>query len=291
MEVFLIGAPKAGTTWLSHVLDQHPEITLSSPKEPNLVATHKGTFAREDEEPDWEEYSLCFSGEGMKLDASVHTFGCPVAPIRIRERFPEAVFILCLREPVSRTVSHWNMVRNTGEAKKNGRDWDSFERAWTDECLRVDSLYGSSMKRWIAHFDLSRFIILDSSRMRREPEIILREIEGFLDIDNWSYDLNMNRHSNSAAGRRPISLFGRMARVFFSVIPRFIKSPIVSFLKKKDLNIYRLPLLSRKGVFDSLDDRHYAICGEELFSELVLFESLTGFDASVWKKLIERRSQ
>ena len=71
------------------------------------------------------------------MDASVHTFGCPIAPSRISERFPKAKFILCLREPVSRAVSHWNMVRNTGEAEKAGRDWSSFEKAWDDESLRV----------------------------------------------------------------------------------------------------------------------------------------------------------
>ncbi|MBR40512.1 MAG: hypothetical protein CMA89_01290 [Euryarchaeota archaeon] len=42
VDVFLIGVPKAGTTWLSNILNQHPEICLSDPKEPNFVATHKG---------------------------------------------------------------------------------------------------------------------------------------------------------------------------------------------------------------------------------------------------------
>ena len=41
---FLLGAPKCGTTWLAEVLMQHPEICVSDPKEPNIVATHKGTF-------------------------------------------------------------------------------------------------------------------------------------------------------------------------------------------------------------------------------------------------------
>ncbi len=45
MDVFLIGVPKAGTTWLSNILNQHPGICLSDPKEPNFIATHKGTFA------------------------------------------------------------------------------------------------------------------------------------------------------------------------------------------------------------------------------------------------------
>ena len=58
VDIFLVGAPKAGTTWLAHVMDQNPNITLSNPKEPNLVASHKGTFVRDDVEPNGSEYDL-----------------------------------------------------------------------------------------------------------------------------------------------------------------------------------------------------------------------------------------
>jgi len=44
---FLLGAPKSGTTWLASALEQHPGICVSNPKEPNEVATHKGTFDRD----------------------------------------------------------------------------------------------------------------------------------------------------------------------------------------------------------------------------------------------------
>ena len=37
VDVFLIGVPKAGTTWLAYALDQHKEINLSDPKEPNII--------------------------------------------------------------------------------------------------------------------------------------------------------------------------------------------------------------------------------------------------------------
>ena len=45
---FLLGVPKCGTTWLAEVLTQHPAICVSDPKEPNIVASHKGTFGRDD---------------------------------------------------------------------------------------------------------------------------------------------------------------------------------------------------------------------------------------------------
>ncbi len=289
MDVFLVGAPKAGTTWLSNVLDQHPGISLSEPKEPNFVASHKGTFVRDVLEPDWSKYSKFFSGEGIKMDASVHTFSCPIAPERIKSNFPESRFILCVREPVARTVSHWNMIRSTGEDKENNRSWRKFEEAWLDESLRIDSMYGTSMKNWLEHFDLDRFVIIDSSRMRYDPMTVLREVEGFLGIEEWEYNVNMDRHANSASSNRKTTGIGTLVMFGFSLIPNFVKSPIVKFMQRRDWNIYRLPVLSTEGEYIPLDDRHYSACGEELCDEISLFGSLTGFDHSVWESQIRSR--
>jgi hypothetical protein len=291
MDVFLVGVPKAGTTWLSHVLDQHAGINLSDPKEPNFVATHKGTFTRDEEEPDWVEYNGFFSGNGLKMDASVHTFACPIAPRRIKSNFPDGRFILCLREPVSRTVSHWNMIRSSDEDSENDRRWDKFHEAWLDESLRVDSMYGASMAKWLEEFDLDRFVIIDSSRMKYEPMKVIRKIEEFLGIDEWDYDLKMGRHANSAASNRQTTIFGGIVRIVFSLIPGIVKSPIVKYLQKRDWNIYRLPLLSRREVVCALDDAHYRVCGVELCEDLALFENQTGFDVSEWVREIQDRVQ
>ena len=288
VDAFLIGAPKAGTTWLGHALDQHPGISLSNPKEPNIVASHKGTFLRLEDEPDWSKYEGCFGDGGLRLDASVHTFACPLAPQRIRDRLPDARFILCLREPVSRTVSHWNMVRNNGTSLENNTDWADFRIAWADERLRVDSMYGTSMRRWLEHFDLNRFLFVDSSRLRGEPLDVLRETESFLQLDEAEYDLDSSRHSNSAGTRRPRTELGNFVSGAFSLIPNAIKSPLVRYLQKRDLNIYKLPILSRRGAVFPLDDSHYLTCGEELSDELELFESLTGFKTAAWRGEIRR---
>ena len=282
VDIFLIGVPKAGTTWLANTLNQHKEIILSDPKEPNIIASHKGTFIRQNESPDWEKLETCFQGEGLRLDASIHAFACPLAPSRIRERLPEARFILCLREPVSRSHSHWNMVLNTKEAETNNVDWSTFEKAWNDNHLKEDSLYATSMSRWLDQFSLERFLIINSFDLKNDPTEVLIKIENFLGINNSEYDLSSTRHSNSAAGRRPISKTGKLVRIFFSIIPNIIKKPIVKLLQKRDLNIYNLPLLSNKGEEHHIDSGAYSICGKELVEELLLFEQLTNFPTTKW---------
>lgn len=289
VDVFLIGVPKAGTTWLAYTLDQHHSITLSDPKEPNIIASHRGTFVRSNEEPNWEKFHTLFSGKGLKLDASIHAFACPYSPSRIKKKLPEAKFILCLREPVSRAFSHWNMIQNTRESVDNDVDWSTFEKAWKDARLSDDSLYGSSMNRWLKEFDLDKFVIIDSDRLKSNPISALREIENFLEIQNHEYNLDESRHSNSAASRRPITFLGKSARVIFSIIPDIIKLPIVKMLQKRDFNIYNLPILSKRGISHKLEDTHYKICGEELIEELEILQKLTGFNVEIWCDEINRR--
>jgi len=242
---FLLGAPKSGTTWLASAMEQHPGICISEPKEPNEVATHRGTFGRDMREPDWERYAGCFHGDGVKMDCSVHAFACPVAPSRVAEHWPEARFVVCLREPASRTISHWGMVLDTGEDKQNGVDWSDFASAWRDQRLSCDTMYGACMGRWLEHFPRDRFLVLDSSRMRGEAGAVLAEVVGHLGVGAFDFDLSEVHNANTAGDRRPLTIFGRGLRFAAALIPSLLKRPLVSSLQRRGVNVYKMPILSR----------------------------------------------
>lgn len=290
VDALIVGVPKAGTTWLASVLDQHPEITISDPKEPNIVASHKGTFFRNEKEPNWDRYEKCFGNEGLRIDASIHAFACPLAPKRFSEKVGNLKLILCLREPVGRAFSHWQMVLDTGADKRNDADWSEFAEAWKDERLNCDSLYSRAMKNWLEYYSLDDFLIVDSDRMRTDAETVLNEVEGFLNIENFEFDLDYAKDANSASDRRPMTFFGKLMKTCLSLIPKFIKRPIVNRLQEKGVNIYAAPVLSRTPPNRILDDSIYELCSERLTSELIEFGQLTGFDTSEWVKVIEDRS-
>ena len=281
---FLLGAPKSGTTWLANVLEQHPGICISDPKEPNEVATHKGTFGRDVCEPDWERYASCFQGDGVKMDCSVHALACPVAPNRVAEHWPEARFVVCLREPVSRTISHWGMVLDTEEDVQNGADWSDFTSAWRDQRLSCDTLYGDCMRRWLECFPRDRFLLLDSKRMRDEVVIVLAEVVEHFGVEAFDFDLQEVHNANTADDRRPLTFFGRGFRLVASMVPRFLKGPLVSMLQRRGVNIYKMPVLSKgRMVREIPDTSELGVLTEELQADLELLEALTGFDTSVWR--------
>ena len=118
---------------------------------------------------------------------------------------------------------------------------------------------------------------------------VVREVESFLRIEEWDYDVNMDRHANLASSNRKTTAVGTLVKLIFSLIPKFVKSPIVKSLQRRDWNIYRLPVLSAEEEYMPLGDHHYFTCGEELCDEISLFGSLTGFDHTDWESQMRDR--
>jgi len=282
IDAFIVGVPKAGTTWLANTMSQHPQIQISDPKEPNIVSSHKGTFDRILMEPNWLDYENYFTKNGLRIDASVHTFACPLSPKRIFNKIPDMKFILCLREPISRTISHWNMVRDTKSDIENNVDWSDFSIAWSDDRLKSSSLYGQCMERWLEYFSIDNFLIIDSNHMRNEPNKILSQVENFLNLNSHNYIINLQKHANSASDRRPLTKLCKLFRRAFSNIPKTIKTPIVNKLQSIDLNIYSMPIISGKPKIRKVNKNYYKICSSIVINDLKKFEKLTNYSTAHW---------
>jgi len=135
---FIVGAPKAGTTSLYYYLDQHPQIYMSSIKEPNFFAAeireeNLNVSLRRAVTRDirslhvflsgqmrqkrfggivacWEDYLRLFanaSKESALGEASVCYLWSPTAPKRIADRIPDAKILVMLRHPADRAFSDY----------------------------------------------------------------------------------------------------------------------------------------------------------------------------------------
>ena len=176
------------------------------------------------------------------------------------------------------------MILNTKEEVENGVDWSTFEKAWSDNRLRDDSMYGLSMSRWLKEFNLDSFLIIDSAMLKTDPHSILKRIEIFLNLEPVEYNVDENRHSNSAASRRPMTLVGKVTRLLFSIIPSFVKKPIVEKLQKRDFNIYNLPLLS-KNWYSSMHSNNYNTWCKEILQDLELLALMLSTNGRIKSKI------
>ena len=129
-DFFILGAQKAGTTWLWSMLEQHPGTSLPEEKEihyfgsselyakgddwyynhfkgldPNKVIGEASTSHFYDSVPYWYNKS-----NQIEFDKSL-----PTIPELILQKFPNAKFIVVLRDPVRRAISAYSHWMKQGE--------------------------------------------------------------------------------------------------------------------------------------------------------------------------------
>lgn len=133
---FIIGAPKCGTTALSQYLGAHPNVFMSTPKEPNHFNTDffigNPTVIRP-----YERYMRLFDTAGPSHtaigEASVWYLYSKKAILNIREYNPGARLILMLRNPVDMVHSlHSQFVYNQVEPETD------FQKAWHLQEMRAE---------------------------------------------------------------------------------------------------------------------------------------------------------
>lgn len=144
--LFIIGAPKAGTTALANNLAQHKKIYISELKEPRYFDAH--TFY--DNKSDYlikniEEYLELFNNLEAKkskyrLDASVFNMYSEMSIKNILQLSPDAKFIIILREPVSASVSMHSQRLAYSDPKMRELSED-FKECWKMLKGRKQGLY------------------------------------------------------------------------------------------------------------------------------------------------------
>lgn len=109
--LFIIGAPKSGTTAVANNIAQHKDIFISQLKEPRFFDAHIFYDYKKDYPiKDLESYLHLYSSEKAKsakykLDASVFNMYSEESINNILKLSPNAKFIILLREPISATLS------------------------------------------------------------------------------------------------------------------------------------------------------------------------------------------
>lgn len=134
---FILGAPKCGTTSLSHYLSEHQNIFFSDPKEPHYFSTDFSDEYRLIITE--EEYLNLFSGaENYKAagEGSVWYLYSKDAVPNILEYNPDAKFIVMTREPVDMFSSlHAQLLHSLDE------DIKDIEKAWKIQKERKKGKY------------------------------------------------------------------------------------------------------------------------------------------------------
>jgi hypothetical protein len=177
LPTFLIaGAAKAGSSTLYHYLGSHPQVFMSTEKEPAFFTKHWQQGA--------EYYARFFegwSGRPAVGEATVEYMVDPEAPSRIAELLPDVRLIFTLRDPIARAYSHyWHRVKTGHEA----RALDVVLSGDGSEYPIRYSRYYTHLRRYLSHFSPDQLFIVIMEDMKRDPLGIFRDLFAFIAVDS-----------------------------------------------------------------------------------------------------------
>lgn len=245
-QAYLIGAQKAGTTFLANLLAAQPGVCVASPKEPDFFTRHRERGL------DWYRGRFAEPEGRLLLDASTSYAAAPLAayaasgngaksrysgvPEAICAIAPSARFIYLVRNPADRVHSaYWHDVRAGNETRP------------IEQALAADSLYLRStdylgqLRLYLTYFPRDAFLILRFEDLVRAPLQTLCRTCDFLGLpEPASLPPSPGRNSGfvyrgplAALNRR---LGGRLGRVFKRVrpwLPRRLIEPAGSLLTRR----------------------------------------------------------
>jgi hypothetical protein len=158
---FIVGAQRSATTYLYHLLAEHPEIAMAQPvrPEPKFFLLDP-LFER-----GLQHYHQAFWGDrtGMRIlgEKTTSYMESEQAAQRIAATFPDARIVFLLRDPIARAVSHY---------------WFSVQHGW--ETLPISDAFLREDERWLdydrARISASPYAYLHRGRYIDYVQLYLR---------------------------------------------------------------------------------------------------------------------
>lgn len=287
--LFILGAPKCGTTTIFEALRQHPEACMSRVKEPNFFADDY-LF---DKGFDWyvnKYFGHCMNssvrGEATPRYLRMHNQVIP----RLKRFYSDQEmlrFIIILRDPVKRAWSHYlHQVRNGLEDK-------GFEEALELEETRLretpelwfgyfkDGLYSEQIEPWFEAYPRDRFLVLFTHELAADPLAVIRRVFGFLNIDENVVPRLHREKSNPASKPRSktiarlISSDNAIKSIFRKVLSEEFRRAAYLFLLRSNTAFYQIPPQMPEDSGRKLRARYS--------EEIKKLEQLLHKDLSCWK--------
>lgn len=243
--LFVLGAPKCGTTTLAYWLSQHPEVYVSPTKEPNYFFSPYGRSLA------LSEYEALFRNatkQPVVAEASVWYLYSGLAVERILEYNSDSKFIVCLRNPMEmapslhaqRCFSGYELESNFNRAwllnavRENGEFTlvQGIDRAFGDAShmsYRKVCLLGEQVEQLLGKIARKNVFFLFLDDMKSDPVSLWRDIQEFLEIEYFN-DIDMS-------AKNPASI--RRSRTFHKILlkaKRFKESLGI----KKSIGLLRL---------------------------------------------------
>jgi hypothetical protein len=298
--LFIIGAPKCGTSALAHYLSEHPNVFFSDPKEPFFLSDDYPQLKKQHGLHSIENYFSLFGKADPQLhlviaEGSTNYLASHTAIRNAISISPDAKFIVMLRNPVQ--VAHAYHMEQIWARNEDER---SFEAAWKLQVKRKKGQYipgscvaeqflmygeltnfGPQIRRLYALVEKENVMVILQEDLMSDPKAIYEKVLSFLNLpSDKRSEFPVINASHSHRYEWLADLILRPPRFLQPVTLKFrrwarIKKPffIEVFKRHVRLKSEREPI---EKSFESELYEHFRPMVEEL-------ESMLGRDLSAWK--------
>ncbi|MGB0564873.1 MAG: sulfotransferase family protein [Spirulinaceae cyanobacterium] len=252
----LLGAPKAGTTALYHVLRQHPQVFMSALKEPHFFAFANPQAARfngpRDDRgelttrsvTDLTAYEALFNDAPLEMargEASTMYLYYPNVPERIAQYCPDAKLVAILRNPIERGFSHFLHLRREGrewltdfaqalavEPERRAKSWSP---AWHYGAV---GQYAEQLPRYWQQFPKEQLKICLYEDWLQDPTAFLEDLAEFIGVDPDFVPELSDRHNTTHQVQKNVGVHDFLTQenpiksVLRRLIPARIRQPLAA---------------------------------------------------------------
>ena len=189
-QCLIVGARKAGTRALLEFLNLHPSIQAYKQEMHFFDDDRNYSMGL-----DWYRHQMPYSfADQITIEKTPAYFVAERVPARVQAMNSSIKLLLIVRDPVERAVSDF-MQLNTARIQRGmyheaSRHFEELAINWktgeVNESYRAirRSVYHRYLSRWLRHFTIDQFHIVNGEQLVDQPVDELRKIEEFLGIEH-----------------------------------------------------------------------------------------------------------
>lgn len=278
MNFMLAGAQKAATSTLYFLLDGHPDIVGTRPKEPHFF------YRSADWKNELEQYHSLFKKEGkLYFDASTSTAFYPFGNLEIWKDIhnynPDMKFIYMVRNPIDRAISGYMHMYERGYTNY------SIEEAIIKERQLIElGRYYTQIIPFIRTFGRENVLIIEfDDLMKNRPEV-LDNLSVYLGVERIGFD-RAQEQMDKKRSHANVSLGGHKKLYKYDNPGAWLR-----FLKKRMPSLYERITDNSKRAFSekpTLNEELQRVIINMLELEIKALEQLIDKDLSHWLKTKE----
>ena len=185
-DFLVIGAARAGTTWLKKCLAHHPQVFILSGEHHYFSTsshlppeTYVGRFANAHtrfQRPGTKTKQFARPSERLYGEKSTTYLAMPQAQVDLcAALFPKVRLICMVRDPVARVWSHLKHLKMADALRRLDELSDLPPWMEVDELIR-QGRYEEHLVHWSRRFDPEQMLLIDFERIAREPAAVHGEV-------------------------------------------------------------------------------------------------------------------